>query len=120
VTCTATDTSGNTATCTFTVTTFDVCIQDDSNPATVLLFNSTTGDYIFCCSGTTYTGRGTVTKLGLLYTLTHNPPDRRLLAKVTVGGTATATLQSPPGNLRCVITDRDLTNNSCNCAPPTN
>src|SRR5439155_14216247 len=43
VTCTATDASGNTATCSFTVTAFSGCLQDDSNPATVVLFNAQTG-----------------------------------------------------------------------------
>jgi hypothetical protein len=120
VTCTATDASGNTKSCSFTVTTFDVCIQDDGNPAIVLLFNSTTGQYVFCCDGTVYTGTGTVKKKGSLITLNHNPPDRRLTANVTLGGTGNATLQSPPGTLRCVITDRDVTNNTCNCSIPIN
>ncbi len=120
VTCTAIDASGNTKSCSFTVTTFDVCIQDDGNPAIVLLFNSTTGQYVFCCDGTVFTGTGTVKKKGSLITLNHNPPDRRLTANVTLGGTGQATLQSPPGTLRCVITDRDVTNNTCNCSIPIN
>ena len=62
VTCTATDGSGNTASCTFKVNAFDLCLQDDSNPNTVLLINSVTGDYIFCCSGMTFTGKGTISK----------------------------------------------------------
>src|SRR5262245_59297125 len=67
VTCTATDTSGLTANCSFTVTVFNVCIQDDSNPNNVLLFitsGSQTGQYRFCCDGTTYTGVGTVKQIG--------------------------------------------------------
>ena len=66
VTCTATDASGNTASCQFTVTTFDLCVQHDSNPNTVLVFNSITGDYCFCCNGTTFTGKGTVTSQGCI------------------------------------------------------
>jgi hypothetical protein len=116
VTCTATDASGNTATCSFTTTVFDVCLQDDSNPTTVLLFNSLTGDYRFCCNGTTFTGKGKVTRQGCIFTLEHNPVDRR------VRGTAdnavfrgNASIQSPPGSTRCAITDRDTRNNSCAC-----
>src|SRR6185503_12292687 len=60
VTCTATDASGNTATCSFTVTVFNVCLQDDANPTIVFLGNATTGAYRFCCGGTIFTGTATV------------------------------------------------------------
>lgn len=119
VTCTATDASGNTATCSFTVTTFDVCLQDDSNPATVLLFNSRTGDYRFCCGGIVLTGRGTVIIKGCTISLQHNPFDRRVLALVDKAALrGNASLQFPPGTTRCTITDRNTTNNSCACALP--
>jgi uncharacterized delta-60 repeat protein len=116
VTCTATDTSGNTATCSFTVTTFDVCLQDDATPATVLLFNSQTGDYRFCCGGTVFTGRGKVRVQGCTISLEHITTDRRVQAtvdKATFRGTAS--LQTPPGVIRCTISDRDIRNNSCKC-----
>ena len=47
-----TDTSANSVTCGFIVNTFDACLQDDSMGDTVLLWNSATGDYKFCCGGT--------------------------------------------------------------------
>src|SRR5262249_52975155 len=50
VTCTATDAAGNTAQCTFTVTTFSMCLQDETNPGNFVLFNPT-GEYIFFCNG---------------------------------------------------------------------
>jgi hypothetical protein len=116
VTCTATDQAGNTAACSFTVTVFDVCLQDDNNPGTVLLFNSLTGDYRFCCNGVTYSGRGKATRQGCSYTLEHNTTDRRVLGKIDKAGfKGTANLQSPPGSLRCAISDRDTRNNSCTC-----
>lgn len=116
VTCTATDGAGNPATCAFTVTVFDVCLQDDSNPSTVLLINSTTGDYRFCCGGTTFTGRGTVIVRGCTITLQHNPSDRRVIASIDNSVfRGTASLQSPPGTIKCTITDRDTRNNSCAC-----
>jgi hypothetical protein len=98
------------------VTVFDVCLQDDSNPSTVLLFNSLTGDYRFCCRGTTFTGGGAVTIKGCILTLQANPADRRVLATVdksTFRGTAS--LQSPPGTTLCTIADRDIRNDSCAC-----
>jgi hypothetical protein len=121
VNCTATDASGNTKACSFTVTTFDICIQDDSDPSVVLLFNSTTGDYVFCCSGTRYIGQGTVKKKGGQVTLIHTGTGQRMQANVSQAtNTATASLQAPPGTNRCTITDRNLTNNSCSCAVTVN
>jgi hypothetical protein len=116
VTCTATDGSGNTATCSFTVSVFDVCIQDDSNPGTVILLNSTTGAYRFCCNGSTYTGTGIVTKKGNVVTLDHTMATRKVYAKVDRGTyTGTGWIQQPPGTNLCSITDRDIRNNTCNC-----
>jgi hypothetical protein len=122
VTCTATDESNNTASCTFTLTVnrgFDVCLQDDGNSNTVFLGNSGTGAYRFCCGGTTFTGVAQITQRGNLVTFTHNAGDRRLTA--TTDGAAfrgTAALQSPLGTIKCTITDRDTRNNSCMCQPP--
>jgi subtilisin-like proprotein convertase family protein len=116
VTCTATDASGNTATCSFTVTTFDVCVQDDSNPATKLVFNSTTGEFRFCCGGTLYTGTGVVAKQGCTVTLTHNSGSLRVTARVVKSAfSGTASLQSPPGTQKCTISDKDIRNNVCVC-----
>jgi hypothetical protein len=116
VTCTATDASGNIATCSFKVTVFDICVQDDSNSLIVVLVNSATGDYRFCCNGTVFTGKGQVTKTGNTYQLVHNPADRRVL--VTDDESAhrgSASLQVPAGTTRCTITDRDTRNNTCLC-----
>jgi FG-GAP repeat/HYR domain len=116
VTCMATDTSGNTASCSFTVTTFNLCLQDDSNPGTSMLISTATGAYRFCCGGATFTGTGTVTSKGSTYTLTHNASDRRVQAQAdTSTNKATASLQAPAGTNRCTITDRDTRNNTCSC-----
>src|SRR5262249_39702490 len=82
VTCTATDTSGNIASCGFPVTVFNVCLQDDSNPNNVLLFNASSGAYRLCCGGTTLTGQGVLSRQGCILTIQDNSADRRLLAKV--------------------------------------
>jgi hypothetical protein len=116
VTCTATDTSGNTASCTFTLCLFNVCLQDDSNANNILIFNTTTGDYRFCCNGITFSGKGKVNIQGSTFTLEHNTLDRRVRASVTGSAhTGNASLQSPPGKLRCNITDSNTTNNT-NCS----
>lgn len=115
ITCTATDASGNTATCSFTNTVFSGCLQDDSNSSNGVYFNSSTGQYRYVAGGTTFTGTGTVTVRGCTVTITHNAVDRRVLIRYD-GGTFTgsATLQSPPGTNRPSITDRNVLNNTCN------
>jgi hypothetical protein len=98
------------------VTTFDICLQDDSNPAVVLLWNSQTGAYRFCCGGITTTGVGIAKRKGDTFTLEASAADRRIVAgddeSVHRG---TASLQSPPGSTKCSITDRNTRNNSCVC-----
>ena len=117
VTCTATDTSGNTASCSFSVSLFNASLQDESARCnSSLLFNTATGDYRFCCNGMVFTGKGTVKQQGSLYTLTHNPADRRVSATVDAATKkGNASLQSPPGTLRCTIRDDNVTNNTCLC-----
>jgi 6-phosphogluconolactonase (cycloisomerase 2 family) len=118
VTCTATDGGNNQTQCSFKITVYDVRLQDDSNPAAVLLFNSFTGEYRLCCPGVNgpVTGTGTIKKIACVTTLEHNAADRRLLAKVDPGvNKGNATFQSPPGTIKCMITDKDITNNTSLC-----
>lgn len=113
VTCTATDTSNNTATCSFQVCVFNICLQDDSNPASRVVANTVTGDYRFCCGGVTYTGKGKVTIQGNTFLIEHNTLDRRVRISATgPSNNGNASLQSPPGKIRCVITDSDVRNNT--------
>ena len=116
VKCTATDASANTAVCTFNVCVFDVCMEDDANPCKVLLFDSFTGDYIFCCCTFSLSGTGTVKKKGGTWSLTDTPPDRRVQVTLdTLQHRGTANLQFPVGTQVCSIQDRDTRNNSCQC-----
>ena len=96
---------------------FDVCLQDDSNPGLVFLGNTLTGEYRFCCNGMTYGGVATVTQRGSTVTFQHNTADRRVLVKYD-GSVfkGSASVQSPPGTIRCTITDRDTRNNTCSCS----
>lgn len=118
VACTATDASGNTASCSFTVSVFSVCIQDDSNPGTTLFINRSTGAYRFTCNGTVYSGTGVIKLAGCTFTLDHNGGGRRVLATVnTATRQANATLQQPSGVTKCTITDRNMADNNCLAAP---
>jgi hypothetical protein len=115
VTCTATDVSGNVSLpCSFTVTTFDTALQDDSSPSTILLWNSVTGQYRFCCNGITFTGIGKTARQGCIYTLDQtNAIDRRVLGRVDKSvHSGTASIQAPPGTTRCTITDRNTLNDT--------
>lgn len=121
VTCTATDDSGNTAMCSFTVSVFSGCLQDDANPGNVVVFNAVTGEYSYCCNGVvSMTGIGSVTRIGCVITIQHNTPDRRVLIKVDYGvKKGNASLQMPPGSVKCTITDKNTSNNNCaNCGVP--
>ncbi len=120
VTCTATDTTGNTASCSFTVKVFDVWLQDNSNPAKVLLWNSTTGEYLFCCGTRQFTGTGIKKKQGCVYTLTHNTPTYKvqgLSDKSTFSGNAS--VQDQSSLPICTINDPDIRNNTSLCSPAT-
>lgn len=97
---------------------FTTCLQDDSNPANVVLFNAQTGQYTFCCGGQVFTGAGIVTARGCIVTIQDFSADRRVLIKLDGGvHRGSAALQSPPGNRRCTIIDRNTTNNRCACKP---
>jgi HYR domain-containing protein len=122
VTCTAMDTSGNTAQCTFTVTVFSACLVDQSNPGNVVLFNVQTGDYRFCCSGALLaTGRGVLTIRGCIGTI----DDQKGSRKVHIGfdfsansghGAGTAALfLGGSTNPKCSITDQSMAGNVCTC-----
>lgn len=117
VTCTATDASGNTATCSFTVSTFDIGLEDDSGRG-VLLWNSASGAYRICVpGGTTFTGVGTSTISGNTYALTHYAPDRRLNAKfdnLLKRGSAGFQVF---GLTTYTIADRNTTNDTYMCPP---
>jgi hypothetical protein len=116
VTCTATDASGNTATCSFTVTVFSGCVQDDSNPTIVAFFNAMTGQYQFCCGSTIYTGTGRVSVKGCIVTIEGLDSTRRVTIKYDgAAGTGSAFLQDFTNGHKCSITDRNVFNNTCTC-----
>jgi hypothetical protein len=68
VNCTATDSGGATASCSLTVTVWDICIKDD-RLGDFLLFNSFTGEYVFTrCGpgGFIMEGIGSVSRVGCI------------------------------------------------------
>jgi len=116
VTCTAMDASGNTATCTFPVTVFNLCVQDNSNPGNVVLIDTSTGAYRFCCNGVLVaSGTGTRNSRGCIVTISDSSNNR--LVQISVDGASmkgTASIKQG-GNILCTISDNNLQNNTCVC-----
>lgn len=109
-------TSAGGASCSFSVK-VNLCLQDETIPGNSVLFNPVTGQYTFCCNGMTFTGIGTLTVRGCVVTIEHNGPDRRVLIKFDGSvRKGTASLLSPPGTIKCTITDQNTSNNSCSCS----
>jgi hypothetical protein len=116
VTCTATDAFNNVTTCSFTVKLFNACIQDRANPAAVLAWNTITGEYIFCCNGSVFTGIGKVASIGCINTIDHTPVGRRVHGQVDFSTfRGEGFLQVPAGTARCSISDDDVRDNNCSC-----
>lgn len=69
------------ATSTVVTTPFDIVLRDPDPPQT-LLFNSFTGDYVFCGVGGKLAGTGNVVRKGCEITLTHDAPDRRVSGRL--------------------------------------
>ncbi|MCI0489543.1 MAG: HYR domain-containing protein [Blastocatellia bacterium] len=120
VTCIVTDTAGNSAQCSFTVTVFDVCIEDDSNPGNSILFISTgplKGTYRICCGGQTTSGVGTVSNKNGVISLTHFTPTKRVQGFLFMNQQrGSGSLQMPPSAFPCTISDSSVTNNNCSCS----
>jgi uncharacterized delta-60 repeat protein len=97
-------------------TTYDLCVQDDSN-GNLLQLNSTTGEYLFTnCAGVTVGGKGTVTRRGNTLTLQHNANDRRVMSTIDTGAhRASASVQLLAVGKTFSITDRNTANNTCAC-----
>ncbi|HKP12925.1 MAG TPA: delta-60 repeat domain-containing protein [Blastocatellia bacterium] len=100
----------------YLTSTFNLCLQDESN-GNLLQVNTATGEYLFSnCAGLTVGGTGTLTKRGSLIALQHNAADRRVSASIdTATNRATASIQLFSQGRTFSITDRNITNNTCAC-----
>lgn len=119
VACTATDAAGNQASCSFTVTIYDISLQDDASGDT-LLYNSITGDYIFYrCgpNGITLSGHGTITRQGCLVKLGGDPKVSATLdsCPIAPANKGSATIKPNPIGGWFYITDSNTTNNTPPC-----
>jgi hypothetical protein len=111
------------ATATVVTGPFNVCFQDDSRAATVILWNTVSGDYSFRppggssappTGGAPLTGKGTMVMKGCVLTLQHNAPDRRIFATLdTCKSAGSAAVEIPANKEKFTITDRNTTDNTC-------
>jgi hypothetical protein len=122
VTCTATDTSGNTAQCSFTVTVFSGCMVDETNPGNVVLFNAQTGEYRFCCSGVLLaTGKGVLTIRACIGTIDELKGERKVHIEFDFsanngrGKGIAALFLNGSSNPKCKIIDQSMAGNVCSC-----
>jgi hypothetical protein len=102
---------------------FSFCLQDDSTPGNVVFVNAFTGDYLFCSGGApAASGRGTLTVKGCEFSIDHVKGDRKvhIQGDTSGSGTGTAVLGKSDDLPKIHITDRNMSNNTCNCssAPP--
>ncbi|MGH9800312.1 MAG: HYR domain-containing protein, partial [Blastocatellia bacterium] len=122
VTCTATDSGGATASCSFTVTVWDASIRDE-NSGDYLLFNTFTGEYKYVrcgVDGFTMIGQGEIKRTGCTVTLHDDTRvnasyDRCVIAPRNTGG---ATIKRLQPDTTFVLKDRNILNNSPSCPMP--
>jgi hypothetical protein len=116
------------ASCSFTVNAFSFCLQDESNAGNVVLVNAQTGDFSFCCDGVIIaSGRGTLTTRGCIGSIDSSKGDRQVHLQWDTSannnlGEGTAYVRKLSNKIVCQITDKNMSNNTCQCsaAPPMN
>lgn len=97
------------------------CLQDDSNPGDVVLIDAQTGDYSFYRDGVPIaSGRGTLTTTGSISVVDHTKGNRQIhiqwdTSANSGSGAGTAYVQKLSTHLVCQITDRNMSNNACQC-----
>jgi hypothetical protein len=101
---------------------FDFCLQDDTNPGNVVLVNISTGEYSFCCGGVLIAGgTGTLNVKGGIGSIDNAKGDRRVhiqwdTSANNSNGVGTAIVQKLSDKIVCQISDRNMSNNNCQCS----
>ena len=100
---------------------FSFCLQDETNPGNVVLVNASTGDYSFCCGGVPIAaGRATLTNGGCIGSIETTKGDRKVHIQWDTSanngaGAGTAYVHKGATKVICQITDRNMSNNACQC-----
>jgi hypothetical protein len=99
-----------------------VCLQDDSNPSSVVVFNPQTGDFTFCCGGVQIaSGTGMLTARGNIGSIDGTKGDRQVHIQWDFSanngvGAGTAYVEKLSTKIICQITDKNTSNNTCQCS----
>ena len=119
VTCSATDASANTGTCTFKVSIFDYCLEDDAT-GNRLRVSSISGAWEFeiCSKGQFFSGSGQAQtsscKIEIRPPSSGKPPDKTVTATINkCTNSATATIVIAGTTYR--FTDSNISNSRCLC-----
>jgi hypothetical protein len=121
---------GFNVTATVIVRRFDMCLQDDRDPRSILGWNTFTGDYVFINpppaaqpkppggaaqpGGLNLTGVGKPSMKGCIITLSHNAPDRRVFARLdTCTKTGDGEVQSSAPKTTFDIKDGNTADSAC-------
>jgi hypothetical protein len=103
-----------------TVMTFNLCLRDDAS-GNVLIWNSVTGDYQYIPCGASapaLTGKGIVSVVNGLSSLTDTKPDRKITAGLSSGtrtGRANLVLTLAPGIFQTIVLNQTNPNATCKC-----
>jgi hypothetical protein len=121
VTCRAGEGSSQ-ATCSFTVTAYDILIQDSANPANSLRLASRgegKGSFQLCCNGQTLTGKGKVKRKrqGCKIIFTFSSASVSISASVKGFPKGSVDVESAAGAVLCSFKDSDVRNNQPTACP---
>jgi hypothetical protein len=111
---------GSVSTTAATLTVYNICLKETS-PGNIFQFNSITGQYrlIECNSGYTITGKGSVSTVDSVVTLTGSSSNCKVQASFNLGqltGTATIMLTTSPGVSETIrIVDNTSMGKGCGC-----
>jgi hypothetical protein len=116
---TATDSLGRKASCSFTVTVYNVCLHN-AITGDILEFSTTTGDYKFihCATGFTLIGKGSVKVVNSVVVLSDTRSDRKVSAFFNQGqltGSAVILFIQGPGVSQTFQIVDTSTVNTCSC-----
>ncbi len=113
---------------TATISTFDVCLQDDLNHGYILQFSSITGDYLFTYCGPkgfTMSGKGAISRPdACTIKLRHDLPDRQITAYFYTCPTGDFDRRSGSASINVIkdlvktpysITDHKTDDDTCSC-----
>ena len=95
---------------------FDLCLQDASNPSVKLLLNSTTGDFLYCDGNQTLAGTGEINRKAEQILLKKHSLEQLVNIHINLNTyKGQAVVKSPRNRIQSTIFDADIRDNTCDC-----